>query len=347
MATAAVFAVRAVTGAANRPPTVASPGVPTSNSASPTLDPTPTDPTTAASVPAPSPTVVSPAPPAGGLASDAVAGYLRALAAGNAGLALRYGARPVAPEATLSNAVLRESRRRAPMSRIRVAPVTDPNATMVRAAYWLGRTPVNTVYDVQKVGGVWKLAEVVNDLNFEFVRLKAIPMKINGVTVAGNRVRVLPGSYAVTTGTRYFDYGTRNVLLVRSPTDLVNVYGLRAGLTSNGRSAVKAVAQRSYRACLGSRAAKPSNCPFAWTNSTYRFINGTVRWRQTGSNPFGSARVTYDGARGEASLSIPLRVRLSGDCRFDGQSGTCSGRVTGTGVGQVNLTRTPLKFDWL
>lgn len=348
VAGAAVFAVRAVTGAANRPPTVASPNAPASNSASPTtLDPTPTDPASTASAPAPSPTGVSPAPRPGGLASDAVAGYLRALAAGNAGLALRYAARPVAPEATLSNAVLAESRRRAPMTRINVAPATDPSVTTVRATYWLGRSPVNTVFDVVKVNGAWKLAEVVNDLNVELVRLKSVPMKINGVAVASNRVRVLPGSYAVTTGTRYLDYGSRNVLLVRSPTDLVNVYGLRAGLTSNGRSTVKSVAQSSYRACLRSRAAKPSNCPFRWTNTTYRFINGTVRWRQTGSNPFNKARITDDSVRGGAALSIPLRVRLSGDCRVNGRSGTCTGTVTGTGVGRLNLTRSPLKFDWL
>ena len=344
VATAAVFAVRAVTGA-NRPPTVASPSAPTSNS--PTLDPTPTDPVPTSSAPAPSPTVVTPAPPAGGVASDAVSGYLNALAAGNAVGALRYAARPVAPAPTLSNAALVESRRRAPMSRIRVDPVTDPNATAVRATYWLGRTPVSTIYDVAKVNGVWRLTEVTNDLNVEFVRVRSIPMKVNGVTVTSNRVRVLPGSYAVTTGTSYFDYGSRNVLLVRSPSDLVNVYGLRAGLTSSGRGKVKSVAQGSYNACLRSRAAKPSNCPFKWTNTTYRFINGTVRWRQTGSNPFGKARIDYDSVRGDVALSMPLRVRLSGDCRVNGQSGTCSGRVTGTAAGRLNLTRSPLKFDWL
>ena len=358
VATAAVFAIRAVTGTANQPPTVASPSAPPPNPPPPTTvdptptepaptEPTPSDPSTAASAPAPTPTVAPPAPPAGGLASDAVTGYLRAVAAGNAGAALRYAARPEAPEATLSNAALAESRRRAPMSRIAVAPATDPNATSVRATYWLGRTPVNGVFDVVKVNGAWKLTEVVNDLNVEFVRLKSVPMKVNGVTVGGNRVRVLPGSYAFTTGSRYLGYGSRNVVLVRSPSDLVNVYGLRAGLTASGRSKVKSVAQSSYRACLRSRAARPSNCPFKWTNTTYRFVNGTVRWQQTGSNPFAKARIVYDSARGGAALSIPLRVRLSGNCRVNGQSGTCTGRVTGTGAGRLNLTRSPLKFDWL
>ena len=101
VATAAVFAIRAVTGTANQPPTVASPSAPPPNPPPPTTvdptptepaptEPTPSDPSTAASAPAPTPTVAPPAPPAGGLASDAVTGYLRAVAAGNAGAALRY-----------------------------------------------------------------------------------------------------------------------------------------------------------------------------------------------------------------------------------------------------------------
>ena len=334
----AVFAWRGITGLANQPPTHASPSAP------PTTDPAPTpDPTSTA--PSPSQIASSAPPPAGGLASDAVRGYLMALAAGNADAALRYAARPPAREATLTNAALAESRRRAPLSRITVAPVTDPIVDSVRASYWLGRTPVNGVFGVVKVNGAWKLSEVVNELNLDLVRQPSVPMRVNGVPVTRNRVRLLPGAYAFT-GNGYLGYGTRNVLLVRTPSDLVNVYGLRAGLTPLGTQKVKAVAQNSYRACLRSRSPRPRNCPFEWTNSTYRFVDGAVRWRQTGSDPFRTARVSFSTVRG-AEIVISLRVRLSGNCRFNGQRGTCRGNVTGTGVGTVNLARSPLKFDWL
>ncbi len=342
---AVVLAVRRVTEVTGPPPVVASPSAPPTSSASSAPSPA-VEPTVIAPPPSGTTAPSTAPPPAGALASDAVLGYLQALAAGNADAALRYAARPVTREATLSNAVLAESRRRAPVTGIRVTAVADPDATQVQASYRLGSTPVNGVFGVVKISGGWKLREVVNEFDLGLVRQKTIPMKINGATVTSDRVRVLPGSYAFSTGTRYLSYGGRNVLLVRSPDDLVNVYGLRGGLTSSGRQKVKAVAKMSYRACLRSRVPRPRNCPFRWNNSTYRFINGAVNWRQVGGDPFRKARISYSDVGG-AVVSIKLNVRISGDCRFDGQRGTCRGTVTGTGVGQLRLTRSPLKFDWL
>ncbi len=342
--TAIVFAVRRGTEVVGQPPSPP----PTTEPAPPTTEP-PSDPPTDPPTPDPStPTdpPATPAPPAGPRADQAVNGFLRAVASTNADLALRYAARPVPRDPTLSNAVLRESQRRAPLSRITVAPVTDPNATQVRASYYLGTTPVNTVYDVVKVGSEWKLAKVVNDLSLGAVRHSTVPMKINGATVTRNTIRVLPGSYAFTTGSNYLTYGNRNVLLVRSPTELVSgVFGLRRQLTTGGVRKVRSEAKASFDKCLDSRNAKPSNCPFRWTNSTYRYVNGTVNWKQSG-DPFKKAKILLDGTRGPA-LSMSFKVQLSGNCRFQGQRGTCRGTVTGTAVGKIDLTRKPLKFDWL
>ena len=356
---AVVLAVRRVAEVTGPPPVVASPSAPPTSSASsapsrslsvePTEIPPPPSGTAPSTPPSTPPSTMAPStapPPAGALASDAVLGYLRALAAGNADAALRYAARPVNREATLSNAVLAESRRRAPVTGIQVAAVADPGATQVQASYRLGSTPVNGVFEVVKVNGGWRLRNVVNEFNLGLVRQQTIPMKINGATVTNDRVQVLPGSYAFSTGTRYLSYGGRNVLLVRSPDDLVNVYGLRGGLTSSGRQKVKAVARNSFNACLRSEVAKPKNCPFRWDNSTYRYINGSLNWRRVGGDPFRKARISYSDVGG-AVVSISFKVRISGDCRFDGQRGTCSGRVTGTGVGNLRLTRSPLKVDWL
>ena len=344
---AVVLAVRRATNVTGPPPVVASPSAPPTSSASSATSPSLTvEPTVVAPPPSATTAPSTAPPPAGTLASDAVLGYLRALAAGNADAALRYSAQPVNREATLSNAVLAESRRRAPVTGIRVTSVADPDATQVQASYRLGSTPVNGVFEVVKISGGWKLRTVVNEFNVGLVRQKSIPMKINGVTVTSDRVRVLPGSYAFSTGTRYLSYGSRNVLLVRSPDDLVNVYGLRGGLTSSGRQKVKDVARQSFRACLRSDVAKPRNCPFRWDNATYRYVNGSVNWRRLGGDPFRKARISYNDVGG-AVVSMNFRVRISGDCRFNGQRGTCRGTVTGTGVGRLRLTRSPLKLDWL
>ena len=46
-------------------------------------------------------------------------------------------------------------------------------------------------------------------------------------------------------------------------------------------------------------------------------------------------------------MEVPLRVELSGACVFSEGRGTCSGRITGTAVALVTLTKKPLKARWL
>ena len=84
------------------------------------------------------------APPPAAKASDAVVGYLEALAAGSASAALSYAVDPVAAGPLLTDQVLAQSRKRAPLSGIEVPPVDDEQATTVTAAYTLGKTAVNT-----------------------------------------------------------------------------------------------------------------------------------------------------------------------------------------------------------
>ena len=232
------------------------------------------------------------------------------------------------------------------MSGISVAP-GDPNATQVRASYKLGSTPVSTVFNVVKVANTWKLAKVVNDLSVGAVRQRSVPMKVNGASVSGNTVRVLPGSYAFSTGTGTLSYGKRNVVLVNSPTDLVTgVYQLRPQLTSSGIKKVRAAARNRWNDCLDSRSPRPKNCPFQWTNKTYRYITGGVNWRRSGADPFKKARFLIDAKEGPA-MTMPFVVKISGDCRYRGQRGTCRGTVTGTAAGKLDLTRSAAKFDWL
>ena len=90
---------------------------------------------------------------------------------------------------------------------------------------------------------------------------------------------------------------------------------------------------------------RPRNCPFAWTNSVYRYRNGSVTWRQLGADPFAKPNVQLVGR--SARVRIPLRVRMTGPCTFSGTSGTCTGNVTGTGVASIRLDREKLSVVWL
>ena len=175
------------------------------------------------------------APPPAAKASDAVVGYLEALAAGSASAALSYAVDPVAAGPLLTDQVLAQSRKRAPLSGIEVPPVDDEQATTVTAAYRLGGTAVNTVFDVVKVGDEWKLVEVVKRVDVGLSRAKSVPMLVNGVKVSGNTVNVLPGSYAFSTGLSTISYGSKNVVLVKGPTDYVDTYAVKAQLSKSGQ----------------------------------------------------------------------------------------------------------------
>ncbi len=284
------------------------------------------------------------APPAE-KASDAVNGYLNALAAGDVTGALSYAAEPVAPGPFLTSAVLAQSAKRAPLTTINVTPVDDDNATDVRATYKFGDTDVVENFEVVKVGDVWKLTRVVKTVELGLSRDPAVPMRINGVKVSGNTVDLLPGSYAFTTGLPFVSYGSDNVVLIKSPSSDADVYSLNARLSTSGKKAIRAAAKSSYRKCLRSNDARPKGCPFSWTNPAHKYRKNSVNWTQTGGDPFDKTKFGY--ANGEASVSVPLRVKLSGSCTFSGNSGTCSGTVTGTAVAVGKVTGKSVKVRWL
>jgi len=267
------------------------------------------------------------------------------VAAGSASGALSYAVDPVTTGPLLTDQVLAQSRRRAPLSGIEVPPVDDEQATTVTAAYRLGGTAVHTVFDVVKVGDEWKLAEVVKRVDVGLSRAKSVPMLVNGVKVSGNTVNVLPGSYAFSTGLSTISYGSKSVVLVKGPTDYVDTYAVKAQLSKSGKKAAVAATKKSYAKCLKSDDARPKGCPNRWTNSSQKYDKNSVTWKQRGRNPFRRVTVTYFG--GDARLVVPINLAISGPCTFSGNRGTCSGRLTGTAAAQVDLTKKRLKAHWL
>jgi hypothetical protein len=293
----------------------------------------------------PAPSATPSAPPAGSLASDAVAGYLNALAAGDADRALAYAVGSVPAGPFMTDKVLAESVKRAPITQINVPEVSDPLASTVTASYRIGKTPVTVNYGVQQVGGAWKLTAVYKTLDLGLVRIPSIPILLNGVKVTSDFVDVLPGSYAFTTESPLLTLGSKAVMVIRHPNDYANVLDLRVGLSDAGRKTVVNLARQRYNACLKTRVPRPANCPFSWTNPQYRFRANAARWRQVGADPFAKPEVTV--LERSARVTIPLRVRISGPCTFNGTSGTCTGNVTGTGVAAVQLDQKQLKAVWL
>jgi hypothetical protein len=225
-----------------------------------------------------------------------------------------------------------------------VPDVVDQKATTVNATYTLGSNAVTEAFGVLKVGDQWKIDQVVKQVDLTLVRQPSIPMRINGVKVTANTVTLLPGSYAFTTGQPYVNYGSKNVVLVRSPNASTNFFGIRSQLSSAGKKAAVAAAKKSYATCLKARSLKPKNCP-NYSNSKYKYVKSTIRWSQTGKDPFRTAKVQL--LAGVARVDINIKLKLSGSCTFEGRSGTCSGTLTGDARALASVLKRPVTVRWL
>jgi hypothetical protein len=275
--------------------------------------------------------------------SDAVAAYLQALAAGDAAAALSYAADPAPTGPLLTNAALAESQQRTPVTGIDVPVVEDQNAKSVSATYTLGSSDVSESFDVVKVGSTWKLSRAVKDLDLSFIVDGPVPLKINGVKITQQSVAVLPGSYVFSTGLPFVSYGSKNVVLVKSPFAEANTYNIQSQLTNAGKKAAVSAAKKRYNKCLKAHSLTPKDCPQKF-HSKYRYAKSTITWTEAG-NPFRKTEVTFSGS--QARIQIPLNLKLSGSCTYQGRSGNCSGTLSGTSVAVVKVTTTPLKAKWL
>jgi hypothetical protein len=164
------------------------------------------------------------------------------------------------------------------------------------------------------------------------------------VDVNQDSVAVLPGSYAFTTGLPYVGYGSKNVVLVKSPYVEADTYRIESQLTKSGEKAVVSATRTSYHKCLDVHSLSPKNCPMNF-ESKYSYNKSTITWRQVGSDPFRKAKVSLGGT--QARVEIPLNLRLSGSCTYQGRSGNCSGELTGRSVAVVKVTTKQLNVKWL
>jgi hypothetical protein len=276
--------------------------------------------------------------------SDAVTAYLQALAAGDAVAALSYAADPAPTGPLLTNEVLAESQNRAALTEIDVPVVEDQHATSVPATYTLGNSAVSESFDVVKVADTWKVSRAVKDLDLGFIVSGSVPVKINGVKVDQDSVAVLPGSYAFTTGLPYVGYGSKNVVLVKSPYVEADTYRIQSKLTNSGKKAVISATKKSFNKCLQANSLNPKNCPMKF-DSKYRYTKSSITWRQSGGDPFRKPKITYAGT--QARIEIPLNLKLSGSCTYQGRSGNCSGMLTGRAAAVVKVTAKPINVNWL
>ena len=133
----------------------------------------------------------SSAPPAAGARpSDAVFGYLTALASGDAQEALAYGQSQPTESSLLTDKALATALKDAPLTAIEVPHVDGHNEAAVEASYKLGKRSVTETFDVVKQQDAWKLRRVAAEVDLGLVRSGAVPLLINGAQILRLRQRV-------------------------------------------------------------------------------------------------------------------------------------------------------------
>ncbi len=293
---------------------------------------------TATSAPAPEPTK----------ASDAVKGYLDALAAGQAEAALAFGKDQPADKTFITDTVLAESLKRAPITEINVPEVVDENAYQVSATYKIGGQAVNATFYVSKEGDVFQLSNTTQDVNLGSAFNNTVPMIINGVDVTADKVTLLPGSYAATSGVANIDYGSKSTFLIKSPEDYSSIR-LEPTLTKAGRDAFVKSAKSAMSNCLKEHnSLSPKGCPFGLKKQSGQKINSdSVRWKLLG-DPWSNLkpRLDYENpARAEASASMTFTFTAKGT--QNGRPGTFGPQKVYEYVQMsANMTRSPVKVTF-
>jgi hypothetical protein len=279
-------------------------------------------------------------------ASDAVKGYLDALAAGQAEAALAFGKDQPADKTFLTDAVLADSVKRAPITDINVPEVADENAYQVSATYKIGGQAVNENFYVSKEGDVFQLSNTTQDLDLGSARSNTVPMLLNGVKVTADKVTLLPGSYAATSGIANVNYGSKSTFVLKSPEDYASIQ-LTPTLSKAGSAAFVKGAKTAMDACLKQHSLAPKGCPFALTKSSDQKIDsGSIRWTLSG-NPWSNLKPRLDyqnPAIAEASASMTFSFRAHGS--QNGRSGTFRQKVYEFVQMTGNVTKSPVKVTF-
>ncbi|MET0694743.1 MAG: hypothetical protein ABWY56_12495 [Propionibacteriaceae bacterium] len=283
--------------------------------------------------------------PAATKPSDAVKAYLDALAAGQAATALSLGVDQPADKTFLTDAVLADSNKRAPITEINVPEVTDEYTYSVDASYKMGDQAVTDKYNVKKVGDSWKVQDTFAELNLTYARAKTLPMLINTVAVKTDKVRVFPGSYTFTSGNKYVNYGDEGTLLLTSPSEYPSLSDIKPTLSQAGETAFVAAIKTQVTACVKQKKLAPSGCPFGIKAADYqKFDEDTIEWKlDDGVFDNIKPRLDYENpAIVEASGSIPVIFSAEGE-QFGDKAKFGPQKVSGYASMSANLTKEPIK----
>ena len=118
----------------------------------------------------------------------------------------------------LTDAVLAESNKRAPITEISVSPPDNEYDSSIEASYKMGDQQVNETFTVQKSGENYLLYEVSQDVNLESIRSRTLPLQINGVRCHLRQGQPVPGLVRVDQRQQLHRLRRRE-MVINSPSD--------------------------------------------------------------------------------------------------------------------------------
>ncbi|NNG18006.1 hypothetical protein HJ590_00165 [Naumannella sp. ID2617S] len=205
--------------------------------------------------------------------ADAAVRFLEAVAAGDSARALSLQQQAPRDRTLLTDTVLRESRQRAPISRIRI---THDSANDVEITYQLGEAEVRAHFvPVRQPDGSYKVDRGTTTV--QVTRPKQVPVIVNGVRLTTNEVDAFPGAYETTTGLANISF-LEPRFTISGPTSFPRL-APAAQLTEQGRRAMLDATRKALEECMKAKDLNPPNCPQqVRVEPNQRPDNASIRW---------------------------------------------------------------------
>lgn len=287
-------------------------------------------------------------------ASDAVKGYLDALVAGDAETALQFVDQPPKDRTFLTDAVLKESAKEAPISGVKVGKPAGAYGVQVTAGYRVGDEPVTQEFNVIKRGGNYRIDDGTSEVRLGS-QATGLDLTVNGVAPDGAAATVFPGRYRIETTTQYIELGSDATFTVLTPVD-DPVAELEPKLSSKGQQLFRTKVTAATKKCVASTKLK-TGCDLQLSKKLSdgtKLTDGTVHRTMPAStkSELRHLKAELDPSSptvAEGSLTGSIDVRVDGT--KDGQSisqGEIFGFGTGTQLGRptIDMSADDLVVEW-
>lgn len=250
------------------------------------------------------------AQPRSAAAAETVEHFLQALADSDAETALSLLSEEPRETTFLTDDVLAASNALAPLDDIEVTASSHPDDSgFVSASYSLGDLSTTTMFRVEyrdRDEG-WRISGGTSELYFDAGgNLNGLDLSLNGQPVESDYFVVFPGTYELSTTTRYIALSGSIVTTVQYPDDDVDASDIEAKLTDEGLNVFEDAVRTAVADCLSSKMLE-ADCGLSVTGL---MMNGQMVQDGTITRTLGAdAQATLDSLEPAYGYGHPLLVR--------------------------------------